>query len=86
MVLLGRPEGLEPRLSEECRGRLAEGGGDAQDVEERDVPLASLNLAEVGSLNPGGIGQSFLGHALRLPFHTDGLPQLHKLTFKILFA
>lgn len=69
-------------LQKNRRGN-AEGHGNANDVEQRDVSLAALNLSHVSTVNPGGICQSFLRKTLGFALVTDSAPQLGEVSFLV---
>lgn len=43
---------------------------------DTDRPLPSLDQTDVGSVEPGRIGESLLGHSALCPHCTDSLPKL----------
>jgi hypothetical protein len=74
---------------EERRGSDPERLGKPQDVDERNIPLAPLNVADVGSVQAGPVGKLLLRDAKRVATAPDGATErtlnacgIHGLTWE----
>lgn len=55
------PGPLEAGIDQQVRGLALNRLGDAQNVQEGNIPLAALNLAHMRAVDICVVGQSFLG-------------------------
>lgn len=76
----------EACCSEDFRGPKIDGAGDAGEVQQGDVPLASLDLPHVGPVDPRRVRQRLLSEAKRLPLRPDGPPQPQQLLLNVLLS
>ena len=65
------------------RRRNAESHGNTNDVQQRDVSLAALNLSHVSTIYPGSICQRLLRQAKNFALFTDSAPQLGEVPFLV---
>jgi hypothetical protein len=52
-----------------------QGHGEAQQVEQRDIPFAAFHLANIVGVEASAVCEVFLGEAFALPERADGGPQ-----------
>lgn len=76
----------EPCRREDFGGLKAYGPGNARDVQQRDIPFASLDLSHVSAVYSRSVGQGFLGEPKRLPLRTDGLTQAQQFLLAVLLS